>query len=273
MAILQRTAHPGGIVTYRSLRLQALDIPHGFTTRLGGVSAPPYDSLDLSGSSPGAGAANRDAIAENTRRLHRALNCNGHRQIAVRQVHGAAVHVAHGAPSDLDPPVAADALVTSRPGLLLIIRVADCVPVLLSAPGGRSVAAVHAGWRGIIAGVLPAAVSALASAASCPSAAIIAAIGPCLSVDYFEVGPEVAQAFTGAGLSQVLRPSLHASPANAKPHIDLRAAARAQLERAGIPAQSIDESDRCTYRDQAEFFSHRRDRGTTGRMAAAIAAC
>jgi YfiH family protein len=265
--MLQRTTHANGVVTYSSARFQALHIAHGFSTRIGGVSSPPYDTLDLSTPTPG----NHDAIRENSRRFGLALGCPDHHLVTVSQVHGAAVHIARAASGAAEPRVQADALVARDPWLLLAIRVADCVPVLLADPDGGAVAAVHAGWRGIIAGVLPAAVAALAATAHCPAVGLVGAIGPCLGCDRFEVGPEVAQAFGNAGLSHVVHPAATPASPEGKPHVDLRAAARAQLERAGLLPQSIDDTDRCTCRDQAEFFSHRRDHGITGRMAAAIA--
>jgi YfiH family protein len=161
--------------------------------------------------------------------------------------------------------------VTDQPGLLLAVRVADCVPVLLAGGEGRVVAAVHAGWRGIIAGVLPAAVKTFADSFHLPAPGLVAAIGPCISGVHFEVGPEVARAFVAAGLAPAVQGTTASDGAGAKPHIDLRRAARMQLEQEGIPARAIDDTDRCTYTHAAEFFSHRRDHGVTGRMAAAIA--
>jgi hypothetical protein len=126
------------------------------------------------------------------------------------------------------------------------------------------VAAVHAGWRGLVAGVIPRALAALGE----PAAA--AAIGPCVSTARFEVGSEVARAFEEAGLGGAVRRG-H----GARPRVDLRAAARLQLERGGVAV--VDETDRCTWEHADEFYSHRRDvthggSATTGRMGAAIGA-
>jgi copper oxidase (laccase) domain-containing protein len=97
-------------------------------------------------------------------------------------------------------------------------------------------------------------------------AQLAAAIGPCISAANFEVGPEVADAFRDAGLPDAVTTTGHP-----KPHIDIAAACAAQLRHAGVPAEAIDRTDRCTFRDANEFYSHRRDRGRTGRMAALIA--
>ena len=137
------------------------------------------------------------------------------------------------------------------------------LPIMIQSDG-RAVAAVHAGWRGVVDGVLPAAVATLASRLNVAPAKLFAAIGPCIGVGHFEVGPEVAEAFAAAGLGN------HVDHSHAKPHIDLAAAITGQLCAAGVPASHIDRSDACTYRDRDEFFSHRRDQGKTGRMAAVI---
>jgi YfiH family protein len=140
------------------------------------------------------------------------------------------------------------------------VRVADCVPVLLAAADGRTVATVHAGWRGVIAGVVTAALAELRSRD------VVAAIGPCIGFDAFEVGPEVLDAFR----SEFGEHAPVAASANGKGRVDLRRAVSMQLTRSGIPAEHIDSTDRCTHRDRDEFYSHRRDNGVTGRMAAVI---
>lgn len=224
----------GRVIGLVSPALAALGVPHRFTTR---------HSLDA----PLPAGVPREACA-------------------LRQVHGAVVldaDVLHAEGPWPDERPAGDALVASHPDRRLLVRVADCVPVLVAAAGGRRVAAIHAGWRGLVAGVIPAALAAL----DAPSDA--AAVGPCLSLARFEVGDEVAAAFAAAGLADAVRPV-----AGARPHVDLRLAARLQLERAGVPA--IDVSARCTW-DDALFFSHRRDvthggAPTTGRQAAWIVA-
>jgi hypothetical protein len=123
---------------------------------------------------------------------------------------------------------------------------------------------VHAGWRGIVAGVVPHAVAAVGGD-------LLAAIGPCISAEHFEVGEEVATAFEEAGLGSAI--SRRPGP---KPHIDLRAAVRQQLIAADVHDRDIDTTTACTYGDAADYFSHRRDVAhqhlpTTGRMAAVIA--
>jgi hypothetical protein len=132
---------------------------------------------------------------------------------------------------------------------------------------GCGVAAVHAGWRGVIAGVVPAAIRELCRVQSITPDKILAAVGPCIGFDAFEVGPDVLREFDRVFASAA--PTR--SNGNGKGYVDLRAAVRAQLQKAAIAEANIDMTDRCTYCDAEEFFSHRRERGVTGRMAALIA--
>lgn len=239
-------------------------IPHGFSTRRGGVSLGPFASLNL-GNPSDLPPERRDPpynIRENFRRILHNLSCNGREIVEVHQVHGADIHLClRGRPSHAGPrDTRADAIITDDPGRILAIRVADCAPVLLASHDGRLVAAVHAGWRGVVAGIAPAAAAAMRTLGATQ---LLAAIGPCIGPDHFEVGEEVASEFTRAfGKSA---PIIRTGP---KPRIDLKEALRIQLAQTGITR--IDVSDRCTHRDADEFFSHRRDRGLTGRTAGFI---
>lgn len=254
MSLLLRIEHDGGVVTYQSPRLRERGIVHAFSTRLGGISRGAYASLNLGPLTKGAGDDNT-AIAENYRRLRRALGVERLPRVECRQVHGGEVWRPRQALVRLADAPCADAIVCDVPGRLLVIRTADCVPVLLACDD--QVAAVHAGWRGVVADVVPHAVAAMRGP-------VTAAIGPAIGVEHFEVGPEVAAAFEAHGLGEAVD---HGR--GDKPHIDLVRAVTAQLQRAGVA--EIDTTDRCTYRDAGEFFSHRRDAGVTGRMAAVIA--
>jgi len=256
--MLERIAHNNGLVTYQSPMLRGMGIRHGFTTRLGGASKPPYDALNLGPLTKGVGDANM-AISENFRRVRTALGLERVPRYEVRQVHEAGVWDAPPKPVAWTQAVCADAIYADTPGKLLCIRVADCVPILLASADGRRVAAVHAGWRGLVAGVIEAAAARFADE-------VFAVVGPCIGVRHFEVGPEVAEQFGQAFVRRDL---------GAKPHIDLRAAARDRLESAGVAALEI--AHNCTYAEDAEFFSHRRDvthqgKPDTGRMAALIVA-
>jgi YfiH family protein len=201
------------LVVLRSPRLSALGVPHAFTTRL-------------------AGGLEDDAA------LVRAAGVPCQRLLRVRQVHGAHAH--RPAPAGEEPRelVEADALVTDRPGDAVAIVTADCVPVLLASRDGGEVAAVHAGWRGLLQGVLAAAVGELGGRPA--AAGLVAAIGPCLSPARFEVGPDVGAAFASAGHDDHVAPG-----AGDRRHVDLRAVAADQLRQLGVAA--LDVSDACTW--------------------------
>ncbi|MEO0966351.1 MAG: laccase domain-containing protein, partial [Planctomycetota bacterium] len=157
--MLELITHDNGLKTLRSPLLAAAGVRHGFSTRVGGVSRGEYASLNLGSlrknARPGEGDANT-AVSENFRRLRAALRLERRPRFAARQCHGAGVWVVDRdkPPREADVP-AADALVTAVAGPMLAARSADCVPVLLAAGDGRAVGAVHAGWRGVVAGVVP----------------------------------------------------------------------------------------------------------------------
>ncbi len=262
MPLIRRTA-PSGVVYYTSPVLDRAGVRHAFSTRVGGVSARPFDTLNLGNP---AGCAVPDAgenVAENFRRLAAAIGAASLRRREVRQVHGAAVVVVgDGA---VDPAAEGDALVTVAAGELLAVRVADCCPVLVATSDGRAVAAVHAGWRGAVGGVVGAAVRAVCDAAGAGPGELVAAVGPCIGPAAFEVGTEVVEAFDAA-----LGRGVVTTRTGGKGHVDLAEACRRQLAAAGV--ERVDVAGLCTAENAAEFFSHRRDRGVTGRMAAVIAA-
>ena len=263
--MLQRQSADNGVVFYFSPLLRDAGVAHAFSTRVGGISAPPFDSLNLG--NPGTCDLQDDdeRIAENYSRLQHAAGCDACKPCRVYQVHGA--DVARVSPGEeLDPATQADALVTEDRSRVLSVRVADCVPVLIASLQGDRVAAVHAGWRGVIAGVVPAALRELAGSSA--HGEFVAAIGPCIGYEAFEVGQEVLAEF-----SRVFGPQAPCRLARSgKGHVDLREAIRRQLLSAGLPAVRIDLSDQCTWHNREEFFSHRRDHGVTGRMAAVIQA-
>jgi YfiH family protein len=261
--MLQRRTAANGVTFYASPLLERRGVPHAFSTRLGGISPAPFDSLNLGNPNGCAVQDDYERVWQNYRRLEAAAGCPGRELCYVHQVHGAALVRAEAGKS-FDTSAKADAVIGADPARVLSIRVADCVPILLATDDGRTVAAVHAGWRGVIAGAVPAALDAMRESATCAN--VVAAIGPCIGGEAFEVGPEVVDEFFRAfgDAAPLVRRS------GEKGHIDLRAAVRLQLLRAGLSDDRIDTTDRCTYRDAEEFFSHRRDDGVTGRMAAII---
>lgn len=219
------------------------------TTRQGGVSQPPFDSLNFGnhvGDAPKAVATNRARLI-------------AHSGVPVRfltQVHGVKVVDA----ARCEDEETADAAFVHQPGLAACILTADCLPVLFCTQDGTEVAAAHAGWRGLCAGVLEATLATF----SAPPQAVMAWLGPCIGKAAFEVGEAVFTAFVSAdeGAHTAFSPS---RPGHWQ--ADLQALAKRRLLRAGVTA--VFGAPRCTYRDAASFFSYRRE-GQTGRMASLI---
>lgn len=233
---------------------------HGFTTRDGGVSEPPFDRLNLGG----AVGDDPARVAENWRLLEAAT---GLRFARVRQVHGARV-LAVTAPCD--PADEADAVLSTTEGVAACVSVADCVPLLLADPGTGAVAAVHAGWRGTLAGIAGEGVRALEREVGAPPSRLLAVIGPSIGPCCYEVSEDVAAQFRDALGGAVARAPVPAA-GGARPHLDLWAANREVLARAGVAAERVQVLGRCTSCERDRFFSHRRDAGRTGRQMAFIA--
>jgi YfiH family protein len=235
---------------------------HGFTTRAGGVSAPPFDTLNLGGKWGDEPAA----VSENRRRLERAM---GGPIFTARQVHGATVvRVRAGDARAALAGVDADGLCSDAPGVVLGVFVADCIPALLVDARTGARAAVHAGWRGTVAGVLPAAVGAMAAEFGARPGDLRVALGPAIGPCCFEVGPEVVAAFEAlvpdARARGIVRPSPRSAPGKA--NVDLKAANRLLLERAGVAPEAIDAGPECTRCDRGRFYSFRRDGNATGQL-------
>ncbi|RKY18447.1 MAG: hypothetical protein DRQ55_13315, partial [Planctomycetota bacterium] len=199
-----------GLVLLRSPALSQLGVPHAFSTRCR------------------AGLRDEHALA-------RAGGLPTQRVLSVHQVHGAAIHRPAPPGEESTERVRADGLVGDRPGDVLRVVSADCVPVLIATADGREVAAVHAGWRGLLVGVIPAALLELAGDAE--RAGLVAAVGPCLSPGRFEVGPELAAAFEAAGYGASV-----ASGRGDRSHVDLRAVAARQLRAGGVTQLDVSEA-------------------------------
>ena len=229
-----------------------------FALRSGGVSAPPFDSLNL-GAHVGDEA---EAVAENRRRLRTQLRLP-EEPAWMEQVHGIDVldldALAHGGAAR--GVVSADAALTRRAGRICTVQVADCLPVLLAARDGSAVAAAHAGWRGLAGGVLEATVQALAV----EPGQLIGWLGPGIGAAHFEVGEDVRRAFVTHDAAAAA--AAFTSNQRGRWQCNLAALARARLAALGVAA--VFGGEWCTYADAARFFSYRRD-GRCGRMAALI---
>jgi polyphenol oxidase len=229
------------------------------STRQGGVSTDRYASLNLGrsvGDAPQAVAHNRALFVASLQA----------KPVWLHLVHGAAVlHITAADAGQPQPP--ADAAWTRERDIACIVTAADCLPALFSLRDGSAVAAAHAGWRGLAAGVLGATVQALCAGTGAVPADVRVWLGPCIGPRHFEVGVDVVQAFSpdAEGAQHFLsRPRADGSP---RWLADLPQLAAQQLRRVGVEDISIDGA--CTFSDASRFFSYRRD-GVTGRMAAAI---
>jgi YfiH family protein len=226
------------------------ELPHGaqaaFSTRVGGASEPPYDSLNvaiLTGD-------DRDTVRDNRHSLARVLGLDPERVVIARQVHGAEIE-AHDGPQEPSPfadpgvvdPPERDGHVVAEPKLAALVFVADCLPVALAGPGG--VAMLHCGWRPLAGGI----VERGAEAVGATAAAVGPGIGPCC----YEVGEEVLARFLplGAGVAEGRM-------------LDLPEVARRLLERAGVT--EVEVAGNCTCCEPELFYSHRREGPTTGRQ-------
>lgn len=225
------------------------------TTRsVRGCSAAPFDRFNLGahcGDLPQAVAQNRQRLIE--------LAKLPHPPHWLQQVHGVAVHRVASCHPGATPPQA-DAAVTTVPGAVLAVLSADCLPVLFAAKEGGEVAAAHAGWRGLAAGVLEACVAAMQS----PPAQLLAWLGPAAGPGHYEIGAEVRAAFVTSD------PGAAACFVASRPghyRMDLYALARRRLQACGIRA--IHGGTHCTIAEAGRFYSYRRD-GVTGRMASLI---
>jgi YfiH family protein len=227
-----------------------------FTLRRGGVSTAPYESLNV-GAHVGDVPA---AVAENRHRIRTQLELP-EEPVWIEQVHGIEVLDLDEVRQAAEPRVAvADAALTRRPGHVCAVQVADCLPVLLADRDGSAVAAAHAGWRGLAAGVLEATVKKLAL----EPGRLLAWLGPAIGPRHFEVGEEVRRAFLA---HDAAASGAFAANTRGRWQCDLAGLARRRLATLGV--STVFGGNACTYADAWSFFSYRRD-GRCGRMAALI---
>lgn len=233
--------------------LRASEFPdhvvHGFSTRRGGVSEGRYASMNLGG----RWGDRPEHVAENLRLLADAGGYDPATLVRVRQVHGDAIVAAH----QVDHATEADAIWqhVDHPGQAVIgVMTADCVPVLIVDRAGTVAAAIHSGWRGTAANIAGQTAELLRREGGRD---LLAAIGPCIEVDAFEVGEEVAERFDAAFVQR---------SGHAKPHVDLVGCVRSQLEAAGISANQIERVGGCTHANPDWYFSYRRDGAGIGQQ-------
>ena len=264
------TLHRGGPVPFFSCGDPAWrGTAHGFSTRLGGVSPAPWDSLNL-------GAARGDEpahVAENFRRFCAAVGADPAGLVKNHQVHSDRIRRV-GPDDQLPDPAApgvleADGLVTDRPGVCLTIFSGDCIPVLLYDPVRRVIAAAHAGWRGTAAGIAARAAETMVRDYGCKPGDILAAIGPGIGPCCFETHrdvPDGLRAGMGADAEDFIRPL----PGGEKFQVDLKGANARFLERAGLDPARIALCPACTACRPDLFWSHRKLGQRRGSMASLI---
>lgn len=266
MELLDKTVR--GIPLQVSPLLERQGIPHGFTTRLGGVSEGIYASLNLAphrGDDP-------QAVRENYRRVCQALDVGMDRLVFSTQVHGDTVR--RVTPADwgkgLDRPTGyeADGLVTNVPGTTLAVFGADCLTILLYDPVKRVIGAVHAGWRGTALGIVGRAAEVMAEEYGCAPRDMLAALGPCIGRCCFEVGVEVPAAMEEA-LGEEVAPFVD-SLGNGKYKVDLKGINTLWLKRFGVLTTNIDTSADCTMCLPGKYWSHRYTKGERGSQATLI---
>jgi polyphenol oxidase len=254
----------------------SIAVKHGFFTRHGGASTGMWSSLNLSRST----GDTQEAVVENRKRMMAAMNTT--RWLTSWLVHGNHVRVV-GSDDLGHDDVHADGMVTRARGMALTLRFADCVPVVFHDRRRDVIGIAHAGWKGIVNGVLAATVHTMRTAFDCDPADIIAGVGPCIGPQKFEVGADVAAEIQGAVREKVVAESAEsaegaesaersAPPAlpapSAKPYIDLWKAAQSQLYQAGVG--EIEVARMCTASSTRDWFSHRAEKGQTGRFGVLI---
>lgn len=233
----------------------------GFTTRNGGVSRPPYNSLNLGYNTEDV----RHNVEGNRSNLTRAFDLHPHQLLTVKQVHGSDILIVDQPNHDLSHflTVAADAIITNQPGFMFGVLVADCFPVLLHDPIRKIGAAIHVGWRGAASCLLGKTVEAMATTFGCQPENLQAAVGAGIGAHQYEVDRTVRDAFRqGSGRW----PQIAQETSLGKWQLDLQRSCLLQLEDVGIPSSQIGVVEECTCCHREMFFSHRRDKGLTGRQ-------
>jgi len=265
-AVLGQIGGTAAVVQAAILR-ESRGVSHAFSTRQGGVSRPPFATLNL-GQNVGD---DRAAVEKNRRRFFGAFGIDPGRVVRARQVHGdgvlqvdAGLTERAGFPHCLvEERAEFDALITDLPGLALVVSTADCLPILIHDPVHRAVAAVHAGWRGTAKRIAARAIAAMSEAYGTDPSDCRTAIGPGIRRCCFEVDAAVTEAMAAA----LPNWNAHAT-ANRSGHwlLDLAGVNRTLLEDAGVLPGRIEDVGLCTSCRNDLFFSHRAEKGRTGRM-------
>lgn len=243
---------------------QAGGVICAFSTRIGGVSPAPFDTLNFSRKRE----QSEESFAENFKRFAQAVGFDKNKAVGINYAHSPYVYHVHKEDAGRgifgEPlPEYCDGLYTQDIGVPILSFHADCVPLFFYDPIRRAVAVCHAGWRGVAAHMVRNTVKALADI-GCRQSDILGAIGPCISAAHFEVGEDVKDIFLREFGSSVVQKR------DGRLYVDLNKTCAAEMLAAGLKAQNIIDVALCTFEEEALFYSHRRDHGKTGAMAAVI---
>jgi hypothetical protein len=252
----------GALQRYIFASFPRKDLIHGLFTRHGGYSQDPFASLNVGYSVEDA----LEHVVANHQAIYSALEIEGGDVVDAQQVHGARV-TAVTADDGGKTMEKTDAFISDTPGLMLMMRVADCVPVFFYAAQPPAVGLAHAGWRGTLKGVASKTARAMASAFGCRAEDLVVGLGPSIGPCCYEIGPEVVaqvREVFGAQADDLLSPAT----GEGKAHLDLWRANALQLREVGV--KQVETAGICTCCHHDEFYSHRGEGGRTGRLAALI---
>lgn len=244
------------------------DVKHGVFTRLGGVSSGQWASLNIGGTV----GDDPEAVRQNHALIYEAMQVNAARACTLWLVHSADVVVVDGPVQERRWIAQADGMLTDKPDTPLVMRYADCTPVLFYDPTKGLIGIAHAGWRGTVTGMCANMVKEMAQRFGCNPAEIRAAVGPAIGPERYQVGEEVVAAVqqyfgtTNGGMQE--GPLIRRDPEDGTAYFNLWAANRLDLERSGVG--QIEVAGMCTAANTDEFFSHRAEHGRTGRFGVVI---
>ncbi|GAB4508882.1 MAG: peptidoglycan editing factor PgeF [Anaerolineae bacterium] len=243
-------------------------LKHGIFTRKGGVSQGPWGALNTGGTV----GDDVEAVRHNHELMYEALSVNRSRASTVWQVHGADVVVVDGPVRGRRWIALADGMITDQPDTPLVMRYADCTPIMLYDPVKGVIGVAHAGWRGTVIGAASSTVRAMMKAYGCRPGDIQAGIGPSIGPERYQVGEEVVEAALrhfgtlNGGLAE--GPLIRRDPADGTAYFNLWSANKLDLQSAGV--DQIEVAEICTALHTDEFYSHRAEKGNTGRFGAVI---
>ena len=255
------TRHQGSLKYLQFENLQDYPLVQGIFTRQGGVSPPPWSSLNIGGTV----ADQPERVLENKQRLLAAVGFEPQETYEVWQVHSAKVVKAEAPLKSFQGIQKADAIITDQPGLLLLMRFADCVPIFLYDPVHRAAGMVHAGWKGTASRAASTAVRAMRDHFGTVPEDVLAGIGPSIGPDHYQIGKEVVEAYESSFGNRAAE--LYEEE-DGLVKLNLWAANELDLNEVGV--EQVEVAGICTACHLDDWYSHRRERGETGRFGAVL---